>query len=167
MRLAGLIIGILMIFKAAPVMAIETYNGSPEWKVGCEAAARDQFGDAQKQYCWMFVHNPRGYGKLLPDNSYVMTTEDIFKVDKSGIHVIPPKSSLYCKAKPRRMAVDGKRIDGLPVSKQIEAILSGREFIKEKQAEYPYCGIAPYGTFLDGVRSAFQDMNSRWSKLPK
>jgi len=158
-------------FVLSAILAIpagaEPFNKPPRWVSGCESVAKDQFGDRKRRYCFLAVNNDPGIDLLMDDNSFVMRYEILLEVDAAGVKIIKPRPRQLCEAQgtPTRIAVDGRRIDGLPVIKQVRAMLAGRRLGWEEQAEWPYCGIAPHGTYLDGMRQALERMQAQWAEI--
>ncbi len=140
-------------------------HGAPKWDVGCEAGPTDQFGDRKREYCWLKLDNPAPGVQIMDDNSYAMKHETIFEVDAEGVKFIKPHKVSACDGAPRRIAVDGKRIDQLSEKDQIEAVLKGSRLVREEQGKWPYCGIAPNGTYLQGVRPGYDRMMQQWRAL--
>jgi hypothetical protein len=98
-----------------------------EWTVGCEARGKDQFGDKQRQYCFVMVHNS-GLPQYNPDYSWRLSGKTIVEIDASGERVMPPIKTRHCQNGPQRMAVDQKRIDNLKRQEQIAALENGAFF---------------------------------------
>ena len=141
-------------------------DAAPKWSTGCEASKADQFGDPKRQHCYLMLNNLHHREQLMEDNSYVIRLETLILVDKNGLRLdAPRKSSSLCKNEPRRIAVDGQRIDQLPAAQQIERIIGGRTLVWEKQADWPYCGIAPHGTNLHGIGPAITKLQQEWAAI--
>jgi hypothetical protein len=157
---------VLSAILAIPARA-EPFDKPPRWDTGCESATKDQFGDRKRQYCFLAVNNDPGINLLMDNNSFVMRYEVLLEVDAAGVKIIKPRPRQLCEAHgaPTRIAVDGRRIDGLPVIKQVQAMLAGRRLVWEEQAEWPYCGIAPHGTYLDGMRQALERLRAQWAEI--
>lgn len=154
-----------LLFAATSAQAqIPRLNTPPKWSIGCDAKTKDQFGDSKRSYCWLYVVNSGA--QLMDDNAWVMLRTKLFEIDAKGLTLAKPrKADRLCERTPIRIAVDGNRIDALPPAKQIEAILAGSRLTWEQQAGWPYCGIAPHGTYLDGVRAAVDDLKARWADI--
>ncbi len=101
----------------------------------------------------------------MDDNSYAMKHATIFEVDAGGAKFLKPHKQIACDVAPQRIAVDGKRIDQLSEKDQIEAVLKGSRLVREEQAKWPYCGIGPHGTYLQGVRPGYDRMMQQWRAL--
>lgn len=157
----------LTAISAVTANAAEPFASPPKWVTGCESANRDQFGDAKRRYCFLAVSNQPGSSLLMDDRSFVMTFEVVLEVDSRGVRVIKPRPRRLCEAKgaPARIAVDGRRIDGLAPTAQVQAMLAGHRLVWEQQAEWPYCGIAAYGTYLDGMRGAVESLRVKWEAV--
>lgn len=141
-------------------------SATPEWKTGCETRKTDQFGDAKKQYCFLALSNHHIREQLMEDNSYLSRWAVLFHIDQDGLHFTPPrKGDDLCKGAPKRIAVDGNRIDQLKPSEQIERLMHGKTLVWEEQADWPYCGIAPHGTNLHGIRVAIEKLKQEWSDV--
>lgn len=154
--------------SAAPASSsFKVFDRPPKWLTGCDAKRKDAFGDSKRVYCWLTVSNSPSALELMDDNSFVMSYETILEVDAKGIKIRKPLPRRLCEAKgsPRRIAVDGKRIDALPTLQQIQAMLAGKKLVWETQAEWPYCGIAGHGTYLDGMREAMEELQSKWNAI--
>lgn len=154
----------LVIFCGKASAQITEMKSSPQWQVGCDSESKNQFGEKKRRYCWLFVNNLSNNGTLMDDNSWVIGLETLFEIDKAGLHLIKPKKSDdLCSGRPRKIAVDGRRIDQLSEKEQVKTILNGRRLVWEKQALWPYCGIAPHGTYLDGIQKAVSDLQLQWA----
>ena len=144
--------------------AFEVFDRPPKWIIGCDNKKKDAFGVSKRAYCWLSVSNNPSATELMDDNSFVISNETIIEVDVKGIKIITPRHKKLCVAKgsPKRIAVDGKRIDGISTLKQLQKMLTGKRLAWEKQADWPNCGIAGYGTYLDGFREALDDLHVKW-----
>lgn len=158
------LVGGLGIAVASPALAqIPTMHSPPKWQVGCDSSSKDQFGDKTRKYCWLTINNLSSIGKLMDDSSYPIRYAKLFELDHQGFHLIKPrKADRLCGLAPKRIAVDGKRIDDLPETEQVVAILYGQRLVWEDQAEWPSCGIAPHGTYLNGIEGAMAEMIKQW-----
>jgi hypothetical protein len=164
------VLALLMMLQCPDLAAqgLRPMTAPPEWSSGCDAKTKDQFGDKKRSYCWLFVNNLGNPGQIMDDNAYVIKHETLFEIDGKGLHLRRPKKvDRLCKGEPKRIAVDGIRIDHLFEAKQIEAILAGNRLVWEKQAKWPYCGIAPHGTYLTGVREAVAELRAKWAARPR
>ena len=150
-----------------PKWSIPRLNAPPNWSVGCDAKKKDQFGDSKRRYCWLRVDNLASSAQIMDDNSYVMKLVTIMEIDAGGITLSTPKAALSCSGGPKRIAVDGIRIDDLPTVQQINAISKGRKLTWEEQAAWPYCGVAPHGTYLDGVGPAIAELKEKWAEVSR
>jgi hypothetical protein len=159
----------LSVAGVGQLCAAEPFKKPPKWVTGCESKMKDQFGDAKRQYCFLAVSNDRGASLLMDDNSFVMDFEVILEVDARGVRIMKPLPRRLCgsKGSPTRIAVDGQRIDRLPVAKQVQAMMAGQRLVWEEQGEWPGCSIAPFGTYLDGMREAVEALNSKWQALAR
>lgn len=101
----------------------------------------------------------------MDDNSWVIKHATLFEIDRAGLHLIKPKKTdSLCSGTPRKIAVDGKRIDNLAGKDQITAVLKGSKLVWETQALWPYCGIAPSGTYLTGLGAAIEELKFKWNE---
>jgi hypothetical protein len=136
--------------------------GQESWSVGCEPDQYDPYGKlVEKSQCWVLVSyfGSRNEGRT-------MTGEFIFKVDaaKGPYLVLPPAlDTNICDEVPKRKAVDGKRIDGLPMSKQIEAVLNGSLYVREDDRPWPDCNVYNEVTTIAGARRAYERMMAKWN----
>lgn len=141
-------------------------NATPEWKIGCESQTVDQFGDAKQQYCSLSVYNYHIREQLMEDNSYLIRSAVILYIDRQGLRLnLPRKADALCKTEPKRIAVDGNRIDQLILPEQIDRLAKGRVLVWEQQAEWPYCGVAPHGTNLHGIGPAIEELKQEWGNV--
>lgn len=141
-------------------------NAAPEWKTGCEARTKDQFGDPKQQYCFLALSNYHIREQLMEDLSYLIRWVALVRIDHQGLRLSTPrKASPLCKTEPKRIAVDGKRIDHLPRPEQIEILSRGKTLVWEEQAEWPACGVAPHGTNLHGIGPAIEKLKEEWSSV--
>ncbi len=142
------------------------YKGSPKFSHGCDFRGKDQFGDKVRTYCWLSVNNLSGAG-LLIGLSYKIGLETIVEVDEKGVRLVKSPAWEGCEGFPRRVAVDGRRIDALPQAQQMSAMRDGEIFVREEQAPWPGCGIAPHATRLTGFGEALDEMLAQWAARPK
>ena len=127
-----------------------------DWSYICDPGGPDQFGENKKTpYCTITVSN---FGKTLIGNSYTISHANIIYYTKGTAKVIKPLSDSPCDSSPKRIAVDGRRIDQLSDALQIKAMLSGKLYTREEQANWPYCGIAAHAAYLDGFSEIYQKM---------
>ncbi|UOK71714.1 hypothetical protein [Ancylobacter polymorphus] len=156
-------IGVAAIFVTFSASADDfQYKGAPSFTYGCDMRGHDDMGDPIRRYCWLNVSNMSGPGMLI-GNAYVMSQAKILEVDASGIKIVRAPNWEGCDVAPRRMAVDGKRIDGLPKDEQLRRLASGSIYLRDEQAPWPNCRMAPRGTRLDGFREALDAMTAEWS----
>lgn len=141
-------------------------SAAPEWKTGCEGRTKDQFGDAKERYCFLSLYNYHIREQLMEDNSYLIRSAVLLYIDHQGLRLnAPRKSDDLCKNEPKRIAVDGNRIDQLVPREQIDRLTKGRYLVWEEQAEWPYCGVAPHGTNLHGIGPAIEKLRQEWNSL--
>ncbi|MDQ0305343.1 hypothetical protein [Ancylobacter polymorphus] len=142
------------------------YKGTPEFTFGCDFEKNDAFGEARRNYCWMTVNNT-GKGRLI-GSSQILNIKKIVEIDAKGLRLVKPTHWDECGiGAPKRMAVDGVRIDKMDIKNQIKTMKSGNIFVREEQALWPYCGISPYATSLQGFGEALDSMISAWETRPK
>lgn len=104
---------------------------------------------------------------LMDDNSWIIDIVTFMKIDHSGIRINYPTTTKGCSLGPKRVAVDGIRIDGLPVERQIDAISKGQRFTWEQQGRLPDCNIAPHGTYLAGAAKAIAQLKAKWATISR
>lgn len=127
-----------------------------DWSYTCVPGGYDQFGEnKQPPHCTITVSN---IGKSLIGNSYTISYANIIYYSKDKAKVIKPQPDSPCDGAPKRIAVDGRRIDQLSDALQIKAMLAGKLYTREEQAEWPYCGIGPHAAYLDGFSEVYQKM---------
>lgn len=116
----------------------------------CETKDKDDFGDKAYKHCSIVVESA---DYRTPIGPIRMTYETLMLVDYYGIHLLRPKKAHpACAGTPQRISVDDQRVDHLPESAQVSAILNGKKLVWEQQSKWPYCIVAPYATSLDGLR---------------
>ncbi|MEJ1935382.1 hypothetical protein WDZ92_34735 [Nostoc sp. NIES-2111] len=132
------------------------------WATGCDINVRDPYGKkVEDDHCWVLG----GSHKNEFENALPMTSEIIFVVDNKGGRLYRAKKiSDLCGPVPRRVAVDGVRIDTLPADKQVETVLQGSVLIREQARPWPYCNLANYGTRLDGIAEAYAMALAMWQE---
>jgi len=137
------------------------YKGTPSFTHGCDLRGHDDMGDRIRRYCWLSVSNMNGPGKLI-GNAYVIASAKILEIDATGITIVKAPNWEGCDRQPRRMAVDGNRIDGLPKAEQLRRLMAGSVYLRDEQAPWPNCRSAPSGTRLDGFQQAVDLMTAEW-----
>jgi hypothetical protein len=150
--------------------AIAIAEATPRWRIACESAKKDQFGQKLRRYCSLLVFNDKGNGSLVMDDerTYILNSRTIVEVDATGLHPLRPPIGNYCTRTAQRVAVDGKRIDAMSSLDQLRTMVSGRIFVWEEQADWPYCGNkAPHGTTLEGFRDALIEMQRQFDEMSK
>jgi hypothetical protein len=117
--------------RSTPVQsATSTGDGTVKvglWSVGCNINERDPYGTrVSADYCSVMGGNYKDEF----DNALSMTAETILVVDAEGGRLQEQrKVSRSCNDIPKRVAVDGVRIDTLPREKQVDAVLHGAVLI--------------------------------------
>ena len=131
-----------------------------KWRVGCNINERDAYGKrVSPDYCWVMAG---GYWENHP-SAFTMIGETLIMVDGNGHRLAPArKISSLCNEVPRRIAVDGVRIDQLPQARQIEVALSGQVLTREQSRPWPYCNLVNYATNLDGLAAALDAAVAMW-----
>lgn len=145
-------------------MAGACAQAAPTWHIGCEGKAKDQFGDKQRRYCFLAVSN-EPLPIVNPDNSYSFKFTVLVEIDRRGARMIAPAKDRLCGKSRLRVAIDGKRIDGMKASEQIAALRTGRWLTQEQEKGWPHCNVAPYGTRLDGIEAELDRLERRWSEV--
>lgn len=150
--------------QTASTPSPNTATAPGRWSIGCDLSPRDDLGDRKRQYCWLGINDLSRSGMTVEDtNAWAIKHATIFEIDRTGLLLKRPrKSDVLCARSPRRIAVDGRRIDHLSNSEQVKAIEEGELLVWDQQAEWPACGIAPHGLRLDGLKDALDDLRQRW-----
>lgn len=155
MKLVSALIGATVLL-ASPAHAVE-------WFVTCDKKQTDEFGDkAGGQYCVLTVANYGG--PSLIGLSYTLLDSNILIVDEKGVRPYPAYSDPLCGNKPKRLAVDNKRIDTLSHKEQVRAILAGNVYVREEQAQWPKCNFLSRATYLNGISAAYKRLMAQWGK---
>jgi hypothetical protein len=140
----------------------------PIWTTECDFKPRTPFGEKRRQYCFLTLSNLSNPGFLMPDGSWKIGYTTLIEIDAVGIKVIRPKAyGSPCRGAPRKIAVDGRRIDGRSHVAQIEALASGSSFAWESQRPWPHCTIAVDGSLLAGFSDALREMQAKWAARPQ
>ncbi|MEX0753240.1 MAG: hypothetical protein WD073_09995 [Xanthobacteraceae bacterium] len=137
-------------------------TGTDKWSVGCQDDQRDPYGKpVEKAKCWTFVtYNGQS------NDGISMIVATIFEVSAAeGPRLVTPPAldTHVCGGTPRRKAVDGRRIDLLPMKQQIDAVLKGSMYVRETDRPWPYCNVYNQVTSLTGAKRAYDRMISLWS----
>lgn len=131
-----------------------------DWSYSCYEGGTDQFGENRKiPYCIITVSN---LGKSIIGNSYTISYANIINYTKLGTKILKPQPDSPCDGIPKRIAVDGKRIDQLSDALQVKAMLTGKIYTREEQAEWPYCGIAAHAAYLNGFSEVYAKMMNEY-----
>lgn len=129
---------------------------SSKWTYACYKGGSDAFGENKKSpYCIVSVDN---LGKTLIGNSYTIKLSDIVRYSGGKPKIIRPTADSTCENSPRRIAVDGKRIDSMSDETQIDRMKAGTLYTREEQASWPYCGVAPHAAYLSGFSEVYDAM---------
>lgn len=164
--LATMGVAFLLCQNPAAEAQITKLTAPPEWSIGCDDRGHDQFGDRHRRYCWLALSNLGADSMIMDDNSWVIRYVNLIEIDATSFRLNKPKKTdTLCAGTPKRIAVDGVRIDHLPEAKQIEAIIQGHRLSWEEQRPWPTCGIAPHGTYLTGIGPAFGALLLRWKEI--
>lgn len=132
-----------------------------KWSTGCQDDQYDPYGKLiEKAKCWAMVSYFQQSIDGLP-----IGVATIFEIDARGPRMT--KNTAYdtdiCDEVPIRIAVDGKRIDQLPMKDRIEAVLAGHRLVREKDRPWPYCNVYNEVTTVTGARSAYDEMVGLWA----
>ncbi|MDT6940771.1 hypothetical protein RI570_11490 [Brucella pseudogrignonensis] len=131
-----------------------------KWSTGCQPDQKDPYGKLiERSKCWAMVTS---FGQS--DEGVAIGVATLFEVDHKGPRLTsnPDLDRDLCDEKPVRMAVDGKRIDQLPMPQRIEAVLSGNRFTREKDRGWPHCNVYNETTTVKGARVAYNEMMTKW-----
>lgn len=148
-----------LLITAALLLATPAY-AQDTWTVGCQPDQADPYGKVvEKAKCFAMV------SYLEPGDTAPIGVATIFEIDARGARITtnPDLDPKLCPAKPQRMAVDGKRIDGLAMPQRIDAALSGARLTREKDRGWPYCNLMNETTTLSGARAAYEAMQAAWA----
>ncbi|MBP2236285.1 hypothetical protein J2Z31_002799 [Sinorhizobium kostiense] len=131
-----------------------------KWSTGCQDDQRDPYGKLiEREKCWAMVsyHQTTDFG--LP-----IGVATIFEIDHRGPRLTQNSEfdADICDEKPIRVAVDGRRIDQLPMQQRIEAVLAGQRLVREADREWPHCNVYDETTTVSGARQAYDEMTRLW-----
>jgi hypothetical protein len=134
------------------------------WAIECNRTLTDKFGDVSKKpTCSATIQHEREkkeyvrYGEIMFD--------PVFLIDERGLRLGREFHSEPCRYGPARIAVDGTRIDTLPVDEQIKHLSNGRVLLRERQKSWPHCDLETYGWYLNGAKAAYETMMQMWPKF--
>lgn len=136
------------------------YAGEERWDVGCQDDQTDPYGvKIEPAKCWAMVSFSG-----TRDEGLAVSAGTIFEVDAAGPRLKKSEafSTDVCDEYPVRRAVDGRRIDRLPMSKQIEAVTHGTVFVLEADRPWPYCNVYNEVTTTLGAKRAYERMMALW-----
>lgn len=172
MRFKILIVALLVAPGCAPTAAqmqideAETPDkfsiGQEDWQVGCQDDQKDPYGElTEKAKCWVSVtYNGRR------NEGTSMMVEKLFEVNAAKGPVLVIDGALdtdLCDETPRSKAVDGVPIHNLPMSQQINRVLSGSVYVRETDRPWPYCNVYNQVTTVQGARRAYDRMMVSWN----
>lgn len=129
------------------------------WSVGCQGTQKDQYGAViGQEKCWAMIS---AFNANIMDGLSIGVS-NIFEIDKNGPRMPRAIGDRSCAVTPRRVAVDGERIDHLPMQKQIAAVLGGRRLVRERIRGWPYCNLQDESADLTGAKAAYENMVAQW-----
>lgn len=135
-----------------------------KWNVGCQPDQRDPYGKlVERRKCWAMLTDFRQSNQGLTHG-----VESIFEVNHDGPIIVMQRkrdADICDHRAPKKKAVDGRRIDHLSKEQQINAIRSGRVFVRETNRGWPYCNLNNTVAHIDGADRAYSDMMSQWERL--
>lgn len=160
-------------FKALAALAVLTSSGCvtarktesepafAKLSVGCNINVKDPYGKwIGPDYCW--VQSPVNSALAFP-NALPMTASTFIVVDDNGPRLLKQeKRSSLCDRVPVRVAVDGQRIDILPMQEQISRVVAGETLVREEARPWPYCNLINVATRLDGAAAAIDEAKALW-----
>lgn len=132
-----------------------------KWSTGCQDDQKDPYGKLiEREKCWAMVsyHKTTEFG--LP-----VGVATIFEIDHRGPRLTQNSEfdADICEEKPTRIAVDGRRIDQLPMQQRIEAVLAGQRLVREADRSWPHCNVYNETTTVSGARQAYNEMTRLWA----
>lgn len=129
------------------------------WSTGCQDTQRDAYGSIiDREKCWAMISSSNRDAK---DGFSISGT--LFEIDENGPRMkANHRSDRLCEPEPRRIAIDGRRIDHLPPRSLIEATLSGTRLTRERSREWPYCNLQNESADITGARAAYNEMIEKW-----
>jgi hypothetical protein len=106
----------------------------PAWQVNCYGEDNDAFGKRRASaLCNVWVKN-QASGWDASGRGRLMSLETIFRIDASGPKIDPPKQQdRLCGSRKPRVGVDGRDVSNLSRQAQINAVLGGTRFFKERR----------------------------------
>jgi hypothetical protein len=151
------LIAFWLVLYGGPALCAE----GPKCDIFCQLKAKDEFGDAQARYCSMSYSD---FSRDYPVGKRPIDYGTFFVMDGEGIKFTGgnPPTVQGCQPVAFRFAVDGKLIDRLNNSAQIEAVLTGEKFTREEQQPFPNCVALPHSMALDGLSENFQHLKRSW-----
>ncbi|MBP2563398.1 hypothetical protein J2857_006197 [Neorhizobium galegae] len=127
-----------------------------QWSLWCRADVLDDYGDIRfKRHCTAYISRPGQF-----DSIPIMTITDAH----TGMASATAPSD--CDYQPRRVAVDGKRIDTLDEAAQMEAIFAGKKLVREVwKLHWPECQHQDVTVDITGAKQAWERLLKLKAKI--
>lgn len=130
------------------------------WSSGCQDDQLDPYGKlVERAKCWTMVSD-----FTRSDEGAPVGVKTIFEIDAKGTRMVANRAydTDICGEVPKRIAVDGRRIDTLPMPQRIDAALAGQRVTREKDRPWPYCNVMNETMSMVGARAAYDQMVAAW-----
>jgi hypothetical protein len=120
------------------------------WSYNCMHDHKDPYGRLMNpKNCWAIICGVKEFNCI-----------SIFKFTEDGEGLSPIVPHEACEYTPHAIAVDGQRIDTLPVGEQIEAVIAGNSLTREvwdpTKGSWPYCLTEDATVSLKGSTEVYQ-----------
>lgn len=122
------------------------------WSFACAKDHKDPYGDVLvKRHCWAMLCGQSGS---------IRCVRVFYFSHKHGERIAWNDSHHLCDYPPRKIAVDGRRIDTLPMPQQIEAVVKGDSMTREvwengTDGSWPYCSTTDVTVSLKGSAEVY------------
>lgn len=154
------VVALLAGCSAAAMQSASTTTKQAEWTTGCQDDQIDPYGKlVERAKCWTMVSDFTRSNDGAP-----VGVDTIFEINAKGARMVENTAfdTDICAEVPKRIAVDGRRIDTLPMPARIEAALAGQRVTREKDRPWPYCNVMNETMSMAGARAAYDQMVAAW-----
>ncbi len=136
------------------------------WSVGCQSKHFDAYGKfVEGAKCWATLSETDPKYSIQEYIGRPMLVSRMFVVDSSGPRLVKNKAldTDLCGDHPKRVAVDGVRIDRMPMKDQIARVVNGKRIVRERDNPWPYCAVFDETASLTGAKEAYDQMMMMWN----